>query len=132
MGNIYNKNFFLDTEPTLNSGRSCEYNDNDSTKITLQPETPKTNSTDWSKYNSTKLKKPKSSELRLPKSEGKNIQQKISTWALSKTELVELQKKCFLEEHQLKLRHMQEKHELFMDIQKKEWEIKKKIMLKDE
>ncbi|XP_072402475.1 uncharacterized protein [Diabrotica undecimpunctata] len=117
-----------ETEPTVNSEESCEKSINDSMKITLMPETPTTNSTHWSKYNTVKLKRPKSSELRL-KNDEKNIQKKVSTWALSKTELVELQRKCFLEEHQLKLQHMQEKHELHMNIQKEDWEIEKKILL---
>uniref|UniRef100_A0A6P7GY29 Regulatory protein zeste n=1 Tax=Diabrotica virgifera virgifera TaxID=50390 RepID=A0A6P7GY29_DIAVI len=116
-----------EAEPTVSSEGSCDNSTNESMKSTLMPETP-TTSSNWSKYNAAKLKTPKSLELKL-KNDDKNIQKKISTWALAKADLVELQKKSFLEEQQLKLQHMQEKHDLYMAIQREEWEIKKERLL---
>ncbi|VEN52800.1 unnamed protein product [Callosobruchus maculatus] len=50
--------------------------------------------------------------------------QKIVLWAESKAELVELQKKCYLEQHQLKLQLMREKHKEKIRLMKKESDVK--------
>lgn len=48
------------------------------------------------------------------------LNSKLIEWSATKVELAEIQKAAFVEEHQLKLRHLQEKHELMMNIPKAE------------
>lgn len=42
------------------------------------------------------------------------MKDKLSLWAQEKTSFETLKKECFLEEHKLKIKHMEEKHELEM------------------
>lgn len=83
---------------------------------------------DWSSYTPVQLKQKKSEKLKIPNNKS-TIQDKISTWALCKADLVELQKKAFEEEHKLKCAQMREKHQLFIELQKEEWELKKQNMI---
>lgn len=57
------------------------------------------------------------------------IKDKISTWALFKSDLVKLQKEAFEEEYKLKFQHMREKHEQFLKIHREEWELKRTHMI---
>lgn len=50
----------------------------------------------------------------------RGLTKKLTDWSSSKIELAELQKKCFLEQHNLKMSQMQEKQEAFMRQQERE------------
>lgn len=49
-------------------------------------------------------------------------------WSSTKIELAEIQKTAFSEEHQLKLKHMQEKHDRMIQLQEAESAMKMKFL----
>ncbi|KAK4883400.1 hypothetical protein RN001_006719 [Aquatica leii] len=87
------------------------------------------NKADWSKYTPAKLRTPISKALR-GHVRPDPLRSKPGKWTSAKAELVELQKKCFLEEFQLKMRHLQEKHEKSLSLQ--EEEIRERLRLLNE
>ncbi|KAL1516239.1 hypothetical protein ABEB36_000158 [Hypothenemus hampei] len=91
--------------------------------------------TDWSKCTPAQLKTPKSSSLmshekdKVKESGGKKTaKDKITLWALSKVELVELQKNSFLEEHKLKLKIMEDKAKKEMEVMERESRLRIEIL----
>ncbi|KAL1497360.1 hypothetical protein ABEB36_008342 [Hypothenemus hampei] len=91
--------------------------------------------TDWSKCTPAQLKTPKSSSLmshekdKVKESGGrKTAKDKITLWALSKVELVELQKNSFLEEHKLKLKIMEDKAKKEMEVMERESRLRIEIL----
>ncbi|KAK5646026.1 hypothetical protein RI129_004490 [Pyrocoelia pectoralis] len=55
------------------------------------------------------------------------LKTKLGKWADKKKDLADLQRKCFLEEHKLKLQHLAEKHQQYIALQEKESEQRLKL-----
>lgn len=56
------------------------------------------------------------------------LNSKLVEWSSTKIELAEIQKTAFYEEHRLKLKHMQEKHDKWMLLQETESAMKMKFL----
>ncbi|KAK9693290.1 hypothetical protein QE152_g34326 [Popillia japonica] len=100
----------------------------------------------WSKYTPDMLRTPKPTALKSvlpPKGNQKNtdscrrqqkqcgLTTKLQKWASEKAEFASMQKNCLLEEHRLKLCHLQEQHTLQQELQKQEFQFRQKLLLEE-
>ncbi|KAL1488356.1 hypothetical protein ABEB36_014833 [Hypothenemus hampei] len=91
--------------------------------------------TDWSSCTPAQLRTPKSCELMSHEnrkirsgSSKKSAKDKITVWAQSKVHLAKIQKNCFLEEHKIKLKIMEDKAKKEMEIMEKESRLRIEIL----
>lgn len=63
--------------------------------------------------------------------DGNQLRSKLSKWAMTKKELADLQKECFLEQHNIKIRQLEEKHKNEMCLQEQESKEKMRMALEE-
>lgn len=102
-----NLSHFTDFEETIVSDNDHNYYEPDVNEISNKEN-------NWSSYTPSLLKEPLPPSLKQPDEKQRRentLKTKIGNWAKSKQDLLLVQEKCFLEEHKLKLKQMEEKHE---------------------
>ncbi|KAL1493888.1 hypothetical protein ABEB36_009572 [Hypothenemus hampei] len=83
------------------------------------------------------LRKPKSQELTnknksFGRNKGSKLEEKISSWAIAKNEIAEMQKKAFLEEYAEKLAHLKKMNRLEEMYKIEGYEIEKAFTQKEQ